>query len=78
MLCPERDEIRLGFHKCLGAQEAHVAPRMKSTPLRLPQVSQPRGGPSCAQSDVKIAKAFTRVPVFKGPTSRGQWDLALR
>ena len=26
MLCPGRNENRLGFYKCIGPQEAHVVP----------------------------------------------------
>ena len=33
LLCPERDKILLGAHKCLGPQEAHVVPRMKRKPF---------------------------------------------
>ena len=26
MLCPERDDIRLGFHKCLGSRRPMLCP----------------------------------------------------
>ena len=66
MLRPERHKIRLGIHKFLGAQVAHVAPKRRENRSK----SHMRLGPQVAHVAPKrceTAQALTSASALKWP-----------
>ena len=61
MLCPERDKIRLGFHKCLGSRRTMLRPERNKIHLGLHKWLGSRRPMLCPERD-KIRSGFHKVP----------------